>query len=253
MIIFNVDLDNTLIYSYKHDIGSKKRCVEIYQGREISYITERTYELLRKVKEKVLMVPTTTRTIEQYERIDLQIGAFPYALACNGGVLLIDGKEDETWYQDSLELVKDCSLDMEKAIGLLEQDANRSFEIRYIKELFIFTKSDRPEETIHYLSSRLDTSLVDVFSNGVKVYVVPKVLNKGLAAKRLKEKLSGDLVIAAGDSEFDISMLDFADHAIMPEALDADIKNKESVTVIPKERLFSEGLLEWILDEEVLL
>ena len=43
MIAFHTDLDNTLIYSYKHDIGPQKRNVELYQGREISYITEETY------------------------------------------------------------------------------------------------------------------------------------------------------------------------------------------------------------------
>ena len=46
MIAFHTDLDNTLIYSYKHDIGPQKRNVELYQGREISYITEETYHLL---------------------------------------------------------------------------------------------------------------------------------------------------------------------------------------------------------------
>ena len=51
MKILCTDLDNTLIYSYKHDIGIQKRNVEIYQGREISYITDKTYDLLKKVKE----------------------------------------------------------------------------------------------------------------------------------------------------------------------------------------------------------
>ena len=39
MRILFTDLDNTLIYSYKHAIGSAKRCAEIYQGREISFLT----------------------------------------------------------------------------------------------------------------------------------------------------------------------------------------------------------------------
>ena len=39
MRIFFTDLDNTLIYSYKRDIGDAKRCVEVYQGREISFMT----------------------------------------------------------------------------------------------------------------------------------------------------------------------------------------------------------------------
>ena len=38
MIVFYSDLDNTLIYSYRREIGGKKRCVEVYQGREISFM-----------------------------------------------------------------------------------------------------------------------------------------------------------------------------------------------------------------------
>lgn len=91
-MVFHSDLDNTMIYSYKHDIGNEKRCVEIYQGREISYVTDRTHELLRQVQDRVLFVPTTTRTTEQYRRIDLGIGPVRYALTCNGGVLLVDGQ-----------------------------------------------------------------------------------------------------------------------------------------------------------------
>ncbi len=29
MVLFCTDLDQTLIYSYKHEIGDRKRCVEI--------------------------------------------------------------------------------------------------------------------------------------------------------------------------------------------------------------------------------
>ena len=43
--------------------------------------------------------------IEQYERINLGSGLFRYALVCNGGILLVDGKEDGEWYKDSLKLI----------------------------------------------------------------------------------------------------------------------------------------------------
>ena len=96
MQIVHTDLDNTLIYSYKHEIGGPKTCVEIYQGREISFMTETSHRLLGQLCSKpgVLVVPTTTRTLEQYQRIDLGIGVPEYALVCNGGVLLHQGKED---------------------------------------------------------------------------------------------------------------------------------------------------------------
>ena len=54
MDILCTDLDQTLIYSYKHEIGKEKRCVELYQGREVSFLTEKTYQLLSELKKKDL-------------------------------------------------------------------------------------------------------------------------------------------------------------------------------------------------------
>ena len=115
MVVFHSDLDNTLIYSYKHDIGSDKKCVEVYQNREVSFMTKKSFDLLKAVKEKVVFVPTTTRTQEQYERIDLGIGIPRLALVCNGGVLLADGREDTKWYEESLNLIMDCGSELEKS------------------------------------------------------------------------------------------------------------------------------------------
>ncbi len=247
MIVFNSDLDNTLIYSYKHDIGTKKRCVEIYQNREVSFITERTFELLRQVKERFLFVPTTTRTIEQYERIDLGVGIPEFALVCNGGVLLKNGEEDIDWYSQSLNLIADCGLEFSKAEKILKKDPNRTFEIRNIKDLFVFSKSDRPLESVQLLKDNLNVNLVDIFSNGVKVYVVPKKLSKGNAIMRFKERVKADYILAAGDSEFDISMLNVADLAIAPKILRNELYRIDHTIITEDNFLFSEALLEVIL------
>lgn len=247
MVVFNVDMDNTLIYSYKHDIGESKRCAEIYQGREISFMTDKTGKLLKELAQKVLIVPTTTRTREQYERIDLGLGAIPYALVCNGGVLIKDGVEDEAWYAGSKELVAECDAQMHLGMELLEADEDRCFEVRFIRELFLFSKSNRPEATIARLKQKLDTSLVEVFNNGIKVYVVPKRLSKGTALKRFKEWIKADRTIAAGDSEFDIPMLQCADVAVAPKALEVGEALGELVR-IEEDVLFSEGLLEYLVE-----
>lgn len=247
MIIFNVDLDNTLIYSYKHDIGNEKKCVEIYEGREISFMTDKTQQMLTEISKRILVVPTTTRTVEQYSRIQLGLDEIPYALTCNGGVLLRNGIEDEQWYKESLRLVADCNQELEKAEAILAEDANRCLEVRNIRGLFIFTKSNVPEESVKALAEKLDTSLVDVFSNGIKVYVVPKKLSKGNAVKRLKEQLHGDTIIAAGDSEFDKSMLEFADVAIAPEKLYFRAKDDRYTLRVGDGLLFSEKGLEYVL------
>ena len=137
MIHFYVDLDNTIIYSYKHEIGPMKRCAEIYQGREISFLTEKTWQGLKLIAELALVVPVTTRTLEQYHRIRLGIGELPYVLACNGGILLRNGREDPDWYEASRKLVEKSRGEMEKALELLDKDKAVCFEIRWVKELFV--------------------------------------------------------------------------------------------------------------------
>lgn len=253
MIVFHTDLDNTLIYSYKHDIGPQKRNVELYQGREISYITEETYRLLQRVKNEMLIVPTTTRTLEQYQRIDLGIGPFPYALVCNGGVLLVNGKPDETWYQDSLHLVSDSRDEMNLALELLEGEPRRKFELRYIEKLFIFTKCSDPEIVVNDLKTSLNVKYVDVFSNGEKVYVVPRPLNKGTAVDRLRQKLKPEFVIAAGDSAFDIPMILTADRGLVPSGFTQKygIQNtsgtQKKIDEMHPKKIFSDALLEKVL------
>ena len=248
MIIFNTDLDNTIIYSYKHDIGQNKICAEIYQNREISFITDKTAELLKAVNDTVTLVPTTTRTLEQYNRINLGFGVPKYALVCNGGVLLKDGIEEEEWYNESFKAVSDCQEELTLAEQILRRDVNRTFEIRNIRRLFIFTKSDKPLESIGILKGILDTSKVDVFNNGVKVYVVPKTLSKGIAVNRLKEKLNADKVVSAGDSEFDISMLSAADYAIAPKELSELDRLPEHTILFDGTGVFSDFVLKKVLD-----
>lgn len=248
MIIFTSDLDNTLIYSYKHAIGSAKQCVEIYQGREISFMTNKSLELLYEIAKRIRFVPTTTRTVEQYERIFFGDYIPKYALVCNGGVLLENGERNVKWYQESLRQVEDCRNLLEDAIHILECDVNRNFEIRLIDDLFLFTKSEKPECSIARLKQGLNDERMEIFYNSTKVYVLPKVLNKGNAMNRLKKLWGADYTIAAGDSEFDISMLKEADLAYMPKSLGNIHPNiGEHCVACTEDGIFSEQMLEAIL------
>lgn len=268
-IILHADIDNTLIYSYKNLQGMLKqipeaayvshqgtagsgealRCVEQYEGRPLSFITQETCRLLKEVKKWkcIIVVPTTTRTVEQYERIDFGVGSFHYALVCNGGILLSDGKEDEGWYRNSLELVKYSREEIGKALEILEQDKRRCFELRFIRDLFVFTKCEEPEQVVQDLQSVLDVTLVDVFHNGIKVYVVPKALNKGNAVKRFRNYSNAEYVIAAGDSVFDVPMLEAADYGIATPALAGQYNFSEKVNCPAEDKLYAEAMLEMVL------
>ena len=243
MKILCTDLDNTIIYSYKHDIGNEKMNVELYKEREISFISNHTYELLKKVKEEFLIIPTSTRTKEQYNRIDLKIGIFKYALVCNGSVLLVDGKKDKDWYEESLRLAKPSNLEVKKALEYLENDKRRIFELRHIEDLFVFTKCDEAETVVNELREYLDKNLVNVFNNKEKVYVLPTLLSKGKAIERLRKYLKAEFIIAAGDSEFDISMVEAADVGLVPHGFKSEFNIKSDIYEMGKEGLFSEQLL----------
>lgn len=242
-IIFCTDLDNTLIYSYKHDIGKEKKCVELYDGREISFVTQRTYDLLKKVKSEMTIVPITTRSIEQYQRIDLGIGDLKYALVCNGGILLADGKSDEAWYQESLAMAKASREEIERSISLLDRDARRTFELRYIENLFVFTKCDMPENVVKDLKGRLNGGSVDVFHNGNKIYAIPKSLNKGNALLRFKKKAGVSYAIAAGDSAFDVPMAAKADVGLVPKGFCDLFAAAGNIKEMDAGGVFSEHLL----------
>lgn len=265
-MVFHSDLDNTLIYSYRHEIGRGKKCVEIYQGREISFMTARSAELLRQVRNRAVFVPTTTRTVEQYQRIQLGEEPPEYALVCNGGILLVHGEREGEWYEESRELVAGCRKDLHFVEELLRADKDVDFEIRDIEGLFVFTKSAEPEQTVLRLRGYLEGSLLDVFSNGRKVYAVPKALSKGEAVRRFRRRLqaggsrlgnpvvtAGDAglgsltVIAAGDSRFDISMLEEADVALAEQSLKLDGIQGEHVVYLGEGGFFSDEVLEHVL------
>lgn len=243
MTIFNFDLDNTIIYSYKHNIGQDKINVEIYGEQEISYVTVITRELLKKISEKIIIIPTTTRTQEQYERINLNIGNLKYALICNGGILLEDGVRSKRWLEESKMLIKDSRQELLKSQLFLEEDINRYFEVRYIEELFVFTKCHNPEFVVDNLKKILNTKTVNIFNNGEKIYVVPKNLDKGTAVRRFKEYIGADKTIASGDSEFDVSMVCEADIGIVPNGFMKTYNIDKGVLEVKGNRVFSEEML----------
>lgn len=213
MNILFTDLDNTLIYSKRVNIEDKIT-VEIYNEENNSFMSRCSYKLLQRLNEVLLIVPVTTRTYIQYGRIDL--GIVPrYALCANGGMLLKDGVISKDWYRGSLDMVKASAKELKKAFAFLETDKRRKFECRDIDGLFIFTKCDNIESVVLDLEKFLDMQLVDILYNKEKLYIMPKSLNKADMIRRFF-KMQGfrggkDTIFAAGDTEFDINMIELAD------------------------------------------
>ena len=207
------DLDGTLIFSAAKKQPGDIVC-EYKDGREISCITPRQAELLPGLG----VIPVTTRSIEQYRRIRFPEGFSPeYALADNGGTLLVHGEPDPEWTERTMSLVMTCEAGLERCRRALERDPHRSFEVRMVDGMFLFTKSDEPEKSLAALREAAGGD-ISCFATGVKLYALPNELCKGKAVKRLAERISpGSRIVCAGDSLMDVPMLDIADTALYPE------------------------------------
>src|SRR5947208_5976810 len=90
------DLDRTLIYSRKaRSLGvdaADAVCVEVHDEKESSFVTAAAAAGLAALADEAVLVPVTTRIVEQYRRVRLPGREPAYAIAANGGVLLVDGR-----------------------------------------------------------------------------------------------------------------------------------------------------------------
>lgn len=212
-MMFFTDLDGTLIRS-----ASRKRAgdivIEHKDGIEITCISSKSAAVLSGLNG---IVPVSSRSIEQYKRINIPGFAPKYALVDNGGNLLIDGVIDRDWSEWSNGIAEKRREELAVCSRLLEDDPDRSFEVRLVDGLFLFTKSDDPKRTLE----RLKEAAVglDLYNTGAKVYAIPNEINKGAAVQRLVDVLErrGERIVCAGDSVMDVPMLKIADIAVYPD------------------------------------
>jgi hypothetical protein len=201
-MIICVDLDRTLIYSANAlELGTEAPrllCVEIYNGAPLSYMTDTAAELLRTLQAHV--VPTTTRTPEQLARVRLPGPPPSYAIASNGGHLIVDGEPDRAWTAQVTARLAGCAPLAEVEAHLQATSGPFVLALRVASGLAAWSA---PRGWAVSLQGR-------------KVYAVPRPLTKAAAAVEVRHRLGGGPLLAAGDSLLDADLLDVADAAIRP-------------------------------------
>ena len=156
MILFCSDLDNTLIYSHRHELPADKVLAEYLDGREQSYLTHFSAESLPKLAERgIFLVPVTTLTQQQFDRIFVfgREGIVPckYALVCNGSVLLKDGVPDEKWIAESMAVAEREFPEVERIYGKMLETPERE-HAKLIEPFMAYMLSDRAVELTEELS-----------------------------------------------------------------------------------------------------
>ena len=251
MILFCSDLDNTLIYSHRREMPADKVLAEYLDGREQSYLTRFSAEKLPLLSERgIFLVPVTTRTQQQYERIFVfgKDGIVPcrYALVCNGSVLLKDGVPDEKWLAESMDIAEREFPEVRRIYDKMLETPERD-HAKLIEPFMAYMLSERAAELTEELTAEADGSLVTVCTHSRKVYCMAKSLTKGVAVERLKRYLGAEMLITAGDSELDVPMLEAADRCFCAGEI-AHLVRSENVTALSHP--LSDGICRALLEEE---
>ncbi|GAA2276272.1 hypothetical protein GCM10010145_39120 [Streptomyces ruber] len=222
------DLDRTLIYSsaalaltVPDARVPRLLCVEVYEGRPLSYMTETAAALLAELGETAVFVPTTTRTRAQYGRINLPGPAAKYAICANGGHLLVDGVSDPDWHARVLARLADECAPLSEVRAHLETTADPLWtrKHRVAEDLFAYLVVERellPEDWTKELAVWAENRGWTVSLQGRKLYAVPKPLTKSAAMREVARRTGARLALAAGDSLLDADLLLAADRGWRP-------------------------------------
>lgn len=244
-IILATDLDNTMIFSFKRK-APEDICVEINKDKPQSYMTPKAVELFCRLSEEIYLVPVTTRSVEQYQRIRFPI-QITYALTTNGAILLHNGVYQTEWYAESERKIAPYYEEMEQlCTALSEQDLY--IRSRIVDKCYLFAYCADGVNSERCAESYYSKTNLCVQASGQKVYFFPPKIDKGIAARKLKELLQGEMLICAGDSRIDVPLLEQADIALVPTENMASYLKNPNVRICPPNQPFSEFILEQTLE-----
>ena len=83
MTLFATALDNTLIFSKGFVKNEDVIAVEYKDNQELSYITKQALEILKKLNEKITIVPITSRSLEEFKQLTFY-SMFEHTILSNG-------------------------------------------------------------------------------------------------------------------------------------------------------------------------
>ena len=255
--IFATDLDRTMIYSNRFDV-SECVGVETYNGSEISYMTERALDILRMLNLKTTLIPTTTRSVEQFKRVR-PFQNTEWAITSNGGTILHYGEVYEPWHIDVHMKLREKNFDtiltdigLESAFTIYDME----YAPRLVDGVFYYMKIKDGMKT--YVSDFLKTALPDGWSftiQGIKLYIIPTEITKESALAYLIDVIAGPSlvnIITAGDGELDVEFLKLGDTIYIPQntaAADAFDDLDEEYEMVESSPYGAEDILEEILEE----
>ena len=233
-LLIATDLDQTLIYSpgaASRGPQRDARVVELLDGKVISLLSSRTERDLRELQPRAVLVPATTRTRAQFERVDQPAGT-RYAIVASGGGILVDGEPDLAWAASVLAELRSTASPLAEVHELLDGWRSREWllRVRGADDMFLVAAVD-PDllgvEELADIAGQCARHGWRALHQGRKLYVVPNELGKTAAVAHVAERVAeqsgrAPTVLAAGDTLLDWSMMCAAERAWMPAGSELD-------------------------------
>ena len=217
-MIFATDLDKTLIY-YKtyvnEDIMNKVQLIETREQDPICYISKKAKSELEKINKRINVIPTTTRSIEEFYNIKT-FEYCKYAIVSNGGTILENRRIMPEWEEHINAILNNYKDEFNNLIDLVIKSGLATSKPEVRDNVYVFSRIEDKEKCLDFLEGKINTDKWNYCVQGKKLFIIPKVITKSNAVKFLKNKLKSNYLIAAGDSLMDKDMLDIADLPIIP-------------------------------------
>lgn len=213
------DLDRTLLYSKRalNELGCLPQIplvpVEKKDGNWVAFMTEGAINALSNICKNHLFIPITTRTTEQFKRIELfNLGNIPltYAITLNGAEILYQGQPLHEWTEYMSNKIQKESISQMILLSFLNNEGfHFDGQLRQVKNLFFYYILNKP------LSPRVKAALNNFVAKygwrislqGRKLYFIPKVISKGAALEFICMREEMEAFAGAGDSLLDMDFL----------------------------------------------
>jgi hydroxymethylpyrimidine pyrophosphatase-like HAD family hydrolase len=199
--------------------------IEYVNNSPYSFITKKSFEILKEISSSNIFIPCTTRTLEQFERITLkEMGVgYKYAVVSNGGNIIVDGKPDKKWNKDLKKKIKsECPPFGLVNKHILKSNAQYNFllESKIAEDIFLYYIIDNsaiPDFEVIALKEYFKKFNFNLSLDGKKLYLMPVFVDKSIALKRVLEEIgSYSKLLCSGDSMLDLEMLLSSDFGFVP-------------------------------------
>jgi hypothetical protein len=217
-VIFASDVDRTLIHPLDElalcgEPAPAVRVMEVYKGRAVSCASERGLSLLAEVARRAAFVPVTTRSREQYARLEAIPELARLAVTTNGAVILRDGVADPDWTREVDARLADSAPTAWAEERLLAAAGDWLLRHRDCEARFLYGIVERdavPAGAVEALDEELRPAGWEAVLHGRKLYLLPLALTKWAAVERVVAELGPEAgpLATAGDSLLDACLFD---------------------------------------------